>query len=110
MRNAPTNGMNRSNLLAVKAGGQHNDGNVCGRLREKPTTSYETVTQEMMRNSILWTLPVAMLTAVSMTQAADFNMDVKLDGVTLGKSVSGGEIDVKGLKGRVVLLEFWGIR
>ncbi|HEV3145681.1 MAG TPA: hypothetical protein VGZ47_17465 [Gemmataceae bacterium] len=38
-----------------------------------------------------------------------FNMDVKADGVSLGKTIMGSEITPADLKGRVIMIEFWGI-
>jgi hypothetical protein len=40
---------------------------------------------------------------------AEFNMDVKTEGIHLGPVVSGPNLAAADLKGRVVLLEFWGI-
>jgi hypothetical protein len=38
-----------------------------------------------------------------------FNMDVKTDGVHVGKTIMGSEVSSADLKGRVVMIEFWGI-
>lgn len=40
---------------------------------------------------------------------ADYKLDAKIDGVRLGKSILGPEVSNDDLKGKVVLLEFWGI-
>lgn len=53
---------------------------------------------------------VMTLGLASVADAAEFNMDVKLDGVQLGESVMGPKVSLSDMKGRVVLLEFWGIR
>jgi thiol-disulfide isomerase/thioredoxin len=47
-------------------------------------------------------------TAVS-AAAADFNMDVAVEGIRLGGQVSGPPVTVEQLRHRVVVLEFWGI-
>jgi hypothetical protein len=41
--------------------------------------------------------------------AAEFNMDVKTEGVRLGKPITGPAVSDDDLKGRVVMIEFWGI-
>jgi thiol-disulfide isomerase/thioredoxin len=41
--------------------------------------------------------------------AADFNMDVGVDGIRLGGQVSGPPVTAEQLRHRVVVLEFWGI-
>lgn len=41
-------------------------------------------------------------------QAADFNLDVKAEGIELGAPVLGPKLSPGDLKGHVVLLEFWG--
>ncbi|HLW68395.1 MAG TPA: hypothetical protein VKS79_23965 [Gemmataceae bacterium] len=41
--------------------------------------------------------------------AAEFKMDIKSDGVRLGKTIVGTELKSDDLKGRVVMIEFWGI-
>lgn len=52
---------------------------------------------------------VAALVAAAPVRAAEFNMDVNLDGVKLGKSLLGPEVSAAAMKGKVVLLEFWGV-
>ena len=46
----------------------------------------------------------------AVVSAADFNMDVKTDGITLGDHLMGPKVSPGDLKGHVVVLEFWGIR
>jgi hypothetical protein len=41
--------------------------------------------------------------------AAEFNMSATLDGVRLGDSLVGPKVTPDDLKGKVVLMEFWGI-
>lgn len=41
--------------------------------------------------------------------AAEFNKNITVEGVTLGKTLMGPEVTPADMKGRVVLLEFWGI-
>jgi len=52
---------------------------------------------------------LSLAVAVHAAPAADFNMDVKTEGIRLGESVMGAKLDGDALKGRVVMLEFWGI-
>ena len=40
---------------------------------------------------------------------ADFNLDVTAAGVRLGQPVLGPKLTADDLKGKVLLLEFWGI-
>ena len=47
--------------------------------------------------------------APALAGAAEFNMDVKSDGIRLGKALVGPETTPADLKGRVVMIEFWGI-
>lgn len=49
------------------------------------------------------------LAVVGPARGAEFNMDVKADGINLGRPVMGPKVSPGDLKGRVVLLEFWGI-
>lgn len=42
-------------------------------------------------------------------EGADFNMNVIVENISLGKHVMGPELAAEDLKHRVVLLEFWGI-
>lgn len=41
--------------------------------------------------------------------AAGYNMKVTADGIRLGKPVAGPAVSPSGLKGRVVVMEFWGV-
>jgi hypothetical protein len=41
--------------------------------------------------------------------AASFNMSVRSDGIQFGKYVMGPKLTAADLKGKVVLVEFWGI-
>jgi thiol-disulfide isomerase/thioredoxin len=41
-------------------------------------------------------------------RAAEFTMNARTDGIELGKPVMGPKVSPEDLKGRVVLLEFWG--
>jgi thiol-disulfide isomerase/thioredoxin len=52
---------------------------------------------------------IALIVAVMPVPAAEFNMDVKADGIQLGKPVCGPELSKSDLEGHVVLVEFWGI-
>ena len=49
------------------------------------------------------------LTAASAFGANDFNMNVTTDGIRLGTHVMGPQPALADLKGKVVLVEFWGI-
>jgi hypothetical protein len=40
---------------------------------------------------------------------ANFNMGVKVEGIRLGPPVTGPKVTGEDLKGKVVLLEFWGV-
>src|SRR5437763_129909 len=51
----------------------------------------------------------AVLLGPAVASAADFNMDVKADGITLGDHLMGPKVSPGDLKGHVVVLEFWGI-
>ena len=42
-------------------------------------------------------------------RGADFNLKVTVDGIRLGDPVMGPKATAADLKGKVVLLEFWGI-
>ena len=41
--------------------------------------------------------------------AAEFNMDVKADGIRLGKNILGPDLSAADLKDRVVMIEMWGV-
>jgi hypothetical protein len=62
----------------------------------------------LSRTCLLACLLVGMVPALARAEDK-FNMDVKADGVSLGKTVMGSEISSADLKGRVVMIEFWGI-
>ena len=47
--------------------------------------------------------------APAIVGAAEFKMDIKSDGIHLGKTIVGTELKAEDLKGRVVMIEFWGI-
>ena len=47
--------------------------------------------------------------APAIVGAAEFKMDIKSDGIKLGKTIVGSELTPADLKGRVVMIEFWGI-
>jgi len=44
------------------------------------------------------------------SRGADFNLEIKTGDIKLGESLLGPKLGDDDLKGRVVLLEFWGIR
>jgi hypothetical protein len=47
--------------------------------------------------------------APAVVGAAEFKMDIKSDGIKLGKTIVGSELKPDDLKGRVVMIELWGI-
>jgi hypothetical protein len=47
--------------------------------------------------------------APAVAGAAEFNMEIKSDDIHLGKSIMGTQLSNDDLKGRVVMIEFWGI-
>jgi len=53
-------------------------------------------------------LVIANITVPISARAADFIMTARTDGIELGKPIMGPKVSPDELKGRVVLLEFWG--
>jgi hypothetical protein len=49
------------------------------------------------------------LAFASSASSADFNMNVTAAGVAFGDHISGPKLSEPDLKGKVVLIEFWGI-
>ena len=41
---------------------------------------------------------------------AEFTLNIKADGIALGDHVMGPKLTSDDLKGKVILIEFWGIR
>lgn len=57
-------------------------------------------------------LCLALLFGLAQAHAArgdDFSMNVKADGIRLGGHLLGPKVALDDLKGRVILLEFWGV-
>jgi len=46
---------------------------------------------------------------IGTTQGANFNMNLRTEGIDLGTYVSGTKLAPADLKGKVVFIEFWGI-
>jgi hypothetical protein len=47
--------------------------------------------------------------AAGRVAAADFNMKIKAEDIHFGEAVMGPKLSTDDLKGKVVLVEFWGI-
>jgi len=63
-----------------------------------------------MRLSVRLFAALALVLCLSArAHAQNFNMNVSVDGIQLGKTLLGAELKADNLKNRVVLLEFWGV-
>ena len=60
------------------------------------------------RHGIGWGILVSLALA-GPASGADFNLGVTAAGVRLGQPVLGPKVSADDLKGKVLLLEFWGI-
>jgi hypothetical protein len=60
------------------------------------------------RASIFWSVLLGWAAAGPLA-AADFNMKVKAADIEFGETVLGTKLSTDDLKGKVVLVEFWGI-
>jgi hypothetical protein len=60
------------------------------------------------RATAFWTVLLGCAAAAPLA-AADFNMKIKAADIEFGETVLGPKLSTDDLKGKVVLMEFWGI-